>query len=240
MMTIAGKSSAAAFGCLPRDRGGNVIITFALATLPIVGVVGFAVDYSRANSVKAAMQAAIDSTALMLSKEAATDTSSQLQTNAQKYFIALFTRPEAHQRHDHRHLHRDRRLRRVWSSMAPPTCRPHSSASSAINEHHRERLIHRQVGLLAAARGAGARQHRIDGRRRQDRRAEDRDQEPADPIEECRQHQWRRLCLDHSVRQGRECRPAAITTTIAGTIGSDCGSMSAKRADTAPSTGMHA
>src|SRR3972149_5623675 len=84
-----------AFGAFRSDRAGNVMITFALATLPIVGFTGFAVDYSRANSVKTALQAAVDSTALMLSKEAATDTASQLQTNAQKYFTALFTRPEA-------------------------------------------------------------------------------------------------------------------------------------------------
>ena len=74
---------------------GNVAITFAFATLPILAGVGAAVDYSHANSVKVAMQAALDSTALMISKEAATDTASQLQTNAQKYFLALFTRPEA-------------------------------------------------------------------------------------------------------------------------------------------------
>ena len=77
------------------DCGGNIMITFALATLPIVGFTGFAVDYSHANAVKAAMQAALDSTALMLSKEAGTDTSDQLQINARKYFAALFTRPEA-------------------------------------------------------------------------------------------------------------------------------------------------
>src|ERR1700722_8553567 len=76
-------------------REGNVAITFAIATLPIVTFVGFAVDYSHANSVKVALQSALDSTALMLSKEAATDTSAQLQTNAVKYFNALFTRPEA-------------------------------------------------------------------------------------------------------------------------------------------------
>ena len=52
-------------------RGGNVAITFAFATLPVIGTVGFAVDYSHANSVKAAMQAALDSTALMLSRDAA-------------------------------------------------------------------------------------------------------------------------------------------------------------------------
>ena len=76
-------------------RAGNVAITFAFATLPIISAVGFAVDYSHANSVKAAMQAALDSTAMMISKEATKDTSTQLQTNALKYFNALFTRPEA-------------------------------------------------------------------------------------------------------------------------------------------------
>lgn len=74
---------------------GNVAVTFAVATIPLIGFVGAAVDYSRANSVKAAMQAALDSTTLMLAKEATTDTSSQLQTNATNYFRALFTRPEA-------------------------------------------------------------------------------------------------------------------------------------------------
>ena len=74
---------------------GNVAITFALATLPLVGTVGFAVDYSHANSVKAAMQAALDSTALMLSKDAATLSNTDLQTKAKSYFNALFTRPEA-------------------------------------------------------------------------------------------------------------------------------------------------
>ena len=76
-------------------RAGNVAITFAFATLPIIVFVGFAVDYSHANSVKVAMQQALDAAALMLSKEAATDSSDQLKANAQKYFNALFTRPEA-------------------------------------------------------------------------------------------------------------------------------------------------
>jgi Flp pilus assembly protein TadG len=76
-------------------QAGNVAITFALASIPIIAFAGAAVDYSRANSVKAAMQGALDSTALMLSKEASTDTSTQLQTNASNYFKALFTRTEA-------------------------------------------------------------------------------------------------------------------------------------------------
>jgi Flp pilus assembly protein TadG len=82
-------------GSFGKANGGNIAITFALATLPVVGTVGFAVDYSHANSVKAAMQAALDSTALMLAKDAATVSTAQLQTNATNYFKALFTRPEA-------------------------------------------------------------------------------------------------------------------------------------------------
>ncbi|HWK97312.1 MAG TPA: TadE/TadG family type IV pilus assembly protein [Pseudolabrys sp.] len=78
-----------------RDRRGNVAITFAMATLPMVGAVGYAVDYSHANSVKAALQAALDSTALMLARDAATISSSELDAKALTYFTALFNRPEA-------------------------------------------------------------------------------------------------------------------------------------------------
>jgi Flp pilus assembly protein TadG len=77
-----------------RARRGNVAITFALAIVPIIGLTGAAIDYSRANAVSAAMQTALDSTALMLSKEATADTSGQLQQNALKYFTALFGEPE--------------------------------------------------------------------------------------------------------------------------------------------------
>lgn len=82
-------------GAFRRANAGNVAMTFALSSLPLVGTVGFAVDYSHANAVKAAMQAALDSTALMLSRDAATLSSADLQTKAKSYFDALFTRPEA-------------------------------------------------------------------------------------------------------------------------------------------------
>jgi Flp pilus assembly protein TadG len=74
--------------------GANVAITFGLALLPIVTAVGAAVDYSRANADKAAMQAALDATALMLAKNAATDTSTDLSQKAITYFNALFTAKE--------------------------------------------------------------------------------------------------------------------------------------------------
>jgi Flp pilus assembly protein TadG len=78
-----------------RDRAGNVALTFGIATLPIVGAVGAAVDFSHANDVKSAMQAALDSTALMLSRDAATLSNTELQTKAKNYFLAMFVRPEA-------------------------------------------------------------------------------------------------------------------------------------------------
>src|SRR5579885_2025719 len=92
-MTNAWTQFRAALRLFRRARGGNVAITFAFATLPVIGAVGAAVDYSRANSVYTDLQAALDSTALMLSREAAKDTNTQLQANALSYFSANYNRP---------------------------------------------------------------------------------------------------------------------------------------------------
>lgn len=70
---------------------GNVAVIFAIAIIPAIGLVGAAIDYSAANSMRARMQAAADSAALAVSREAATLSNSQLQTKAKKYFEALFT-----------------------------------------------------------------------------------------------------------------------------------------------------
>ena len=75
-------------------KGGNVTLIFALAAIPMVGFVGAAVDYSRANSDKAAMQSAVDATALMLSKSVSTLTTAQINQKATDYFTALFTRKD--------------------------------------------------------------------------------------------------------------------------------------------------
>jgi len=77
------------------ESRGNVAMTFALCALPMIGFVGAAIDYSQANSVKTDLQAALDSTALMLANEAANDSAGQLQADALKYFNALFNRPVA-------------------------------------------------------------------------------------------------------------------------------------------------
>ncbi len=75
-------------------RRGNVAIIFALSLIPILGLTGAAIDFGRANAVKASLQAALDSTALMVSKTAASQTGSQIQTSTQSYFLAMFQRPE--------------------------------------------------------------------------------------------------------------------------------------------------
>jgi Flp pilus assembly protein TadG len=78
-----------------RNREGGVAPLLALGIVPLVAAVGAAVDYSRAGSVRTAMQAAGDATALMLAKSASTLTANQLQQNATSYFQANFNRPEA-------------------------------------------------------------------------------------------------------------------------------------------------
>jgi Flp pilus assembly protein TadG len=70
---------------------GNIAVTFAVALVPILGFVGAAIDYTRANSARSSMQAALDSTALMLSKDLSQGliTTSDITTKAQAYFNAL-------------------------------------------------------------------------------------------------------------------------------------------------------
>ncbi len=75
-------------------KGGNVVLTFGLAAVPMVGLVGSAVDYSRANSTKAAMQAAADATALMLSREASKLTTAQVSSKGTDYFNSVFNRKD--------------------------------------------------------------------------------------------------------------------------------------------------
>ena len=187
-----------------RDRRGDVAIIFALALIPILAFVGAAVDYSRANAMKADLQAALDSTALMVSKNAATQTGSALQTSAQSYFTALFTNTQA----------QNLQFTASYSSTGGSSVAVNGSADMpttfmAILGFKTITVTGSSTakwGSIAAARGAGARHHRLDGRRRQDRRAQDRDQKSADPIATRRRHRWRRLCVDHPVQQGRQCR----------------------------------
>jgi Flp pilus assembly protein TadG len=73
--------------------GGNVVTMFALSIVPGAGAVGAALDFSQANSVKTAMQAASDVASLGTIKVASTLTAGQIQTTAAGLFNSSFNRP---------------------------------------------------------------------------------------------------------------------------------------------------
>jgi Flp pilus assembly protein TadG len=76
---------------------GNVAVIFTIAAIPIISFVGAAIDYSRVNNARSSMQAAMDSAALMVSKDLSSSkiTTSQIGTSAQAYFTALYNSPDA-------------------------------------------------------------------------------------------------------------------------------------------------
>ncbi|MET0678559.1 MAG: pilus assembly protein [Bradyrhizobium sp.] len=76
---------------------GNIAILFGIAAIPIICFVGAAIDYTRANKARSSMQAALDSTALMLAKDLSSNTitASDINTKAQAYFKALYNNIEA-------------------------------------------------------------------------------------------------------------------------------------------------
>jgi Mg-chelatase subunit ChlD len=59
-----------------------------------MAAVGAAVDYSRANSNRSAMQAMLDATALMLAKDAKSLSPNEIQSRAQRIFASMYTRKE--------------------------------------------------------------------------------------------------------------------------------------------------
>src|SRR5690348_10934662 len=75
---------------------GGVAPMLALAALPLFGMVGAAIDFSRGAATRTAMQSALDATALMLSKDAQTLDPADLITKADTDFKAMFNRPEAY------------------------------------------------------------------------------------------------------------------------------------------------
>src|SRR5450759_1302491 len=76
---------------------GKIAVIFAIACVPLISFLGAAIDYSRANSARSSMQAALDSMALMLSKDLSQGviTPSQIDAKAQAYFAALYTNTDA-------------------------------------------------------------------------------------------------------------------------------------------------
>jgi hypothetical protein len=76
------------------DRRAAVAPLLALAAVPILGAASAAVDFSRASNVRTAMQAALDSTALMLAKEERSVAGTATAAQATSYFTSMFTHAE--------------------------------------------------------------------------------------------------------------------------------------------------
>ena len=87
----------AAVSRFPAANQGNIAILFAVALLPLLSFMGAAIDYTRANRARSSMQAALDSTALMLAKDLSDGriTTDQISAKASAYFTALYTNKDA-------------------------------------------------------------------------------------------------------------------------------------------------
>ena len=96
MHTVRSRLRRLARACarFQRAQSGNVAMIFALALIPIVGFVGAAVDYGRATMTRVQLQTALDSTALMVAKNAATMTTDELNSTAKAYFLSQFNNPD--------------------------------------------------------------------------------------------------------------------------------------------------
>lgn len=71
-----------------RNERGAIAVLFGLMLIPVVGMLGAALDYSRATNSKTDLQAALDATALAVARAPRQLTGDQLQAFAEEYFRA--------------------------------------------------------------------------------------------------------------------------------------------------------
>lgn len=71
------------------NQAGSVPMLFSAALIPIAGCCGLALDFARASQAKAMMQSAVDSTVLMLAREAPKKNQAALSGLATPYFQAV-------------------------------------------------------------------------------------------------------------------------------------------------------
>src|SRR5882672_3737582 len=104
-VSIASRARAAAKRFAGANQG-NIAVIFAVALVPILSFMGAAIDYSRANSARSSLQSALDSTALMISKDL-TDgriSPSDIEVKARSYFAALYTNKDSTVLSDNIHI----------------------------------------------------------------------------------------------------------------------------------------
>lgn len=72
---------------------GNIAVIFAIALVPVLGFVGAAIDYGRGVKARSSLQVALDSAALMVSKDLTNGiiTEADIEAKAKAYFSGLYT-----------------------------------------------------------------------------------------------------------------------------------------------------
>lgn len=75
---------------LGADQRGTIGVMFGMALLPLAGLVGAAVDYSRAAAEQSRLQRAVDAVAVALAREPSTLTQGQLQARATSVFGSVY------------------------------------------------------------------------------------------------------------------------------------------------------
>jgi Flp pilus assembly protein TadG len=75
------------------DRRGAVAVLFAICIVPIMGLIGAAIDYQAAARLHARLQAALDAAAISASSRASGKTQAQIAADAQAFFAAQFQEP---------------------------------------------------------------------------------------------------------------------------------------------------
>ena len=168
-------SLAASIKCLrrfQRDESGNFAMLFGLSIVPLLGLTGAAVDYSRASKARAELSAAIDSAALMAARDASKLTDAELTTRINNW-IKNNLSPETAARFGTASIAIDRVNRTVNISGNIDV---DTSIARVLgqNTHRRQQRQPVLLGHQEDRARPGARQYRLDGGR-EAHRPEDRD-----------------------------------------------------------------
>lgn len=73
---------------LRSDERGNVLIMFGFALVPVIGLTGATIDYSRATSARQVLNAAVDSAALMAARDASKLSDAEVRSRIDKWITA--------------------------------------------------------------------------------------------------------------------------------------------------------
>jgi len=78
------------FRQLWRDRGGGIVVIFAIVAGLVVLIIGAGIDFLRAHNAKSNLQAAVDATALAANYDSDGLSEAKVKANAEAYFNAIY------------------------------------------------------------------------------------------------------------------------------------------------------